>query len=340
MTACQPPEARTIWILGALRQQRDRLVVDAVDGVDLAGNQSIEPRGPVVDDRDLDAVEPAAPFLPVVAGLLERDAHARIELVQAEGASPDRLGPILEAIRHHVHMIVGQSIGQVRVRPVQRNLYLILVELLDVGDRLERARAAGFGVASMQVERVDGVVGGELLTVRELDPLAQVEDPVLSAVPRLVAFGQIRMRPAVLAPLDNAVEQAVAGVDHHRVVIGGDVDAVRGAATAEPKPEDAAFLGRLSGDGVSARQHGGNRDARGAERGGAAHELTTRNGALKQAPVPIIQFAHLAWILSTVRPSPDSDGPLSCRPSILDLASESPFCQSRVAGGEKVRVRR
>jgi hypothetical protein len=48
-------------------------VIDAVDGVDLAGDQRVEPRRAVIDDRDLDAVEMAAAFLPVVAGLLQRD---------------------------------------------------------------------------------------------------------------------------------------------------------------------------------------------------------------------------------------------------------------------------
>ena len=62
----------------------------------------------------------------------------------------DRLGPVLEAVRHHVHVIVGQCVGQVGVGRGQRNLNLVFVELLDVGDRLERACAAGLGVTAMQ----------------------------------------------------------------------------------------------------------------------------------------------------------------------------------------------
>ena len=242
--------------LGALREKRDCFMVHTIDRVDLAGDQRVEPRRAVVDDGDLDPVEPAAIRLPVVAGLLQRDAHARIEFIDAEGAGADRLRPILEAVRHDAHVIVGERVRQVGVRPVQRNLNLILVELLDVGDRLERARAAGLGVAAVQVERVDGVVGGKFLAVRELDPLAQIEDPVLRAVLRLPALGQIRMRPAVLTPLDDAVKQAVAGVDHHRVVVGGDVDAVGGAAAAKAKPQHAALLRRLVRARVGARQHG------------------------------------------------------------------------------------
>ena len=206
-------------------------------------------------------VEMAAPFLPVVAGLLERDAYARIELVEAEGAGSDRLRPILEPIRHHSDVVVGQRIGQVGVGRGERELNLVLVQLLDVGDRLQRAGAAGLGVAPVQVERVDGVVGGELLAVRELDPLAEIEDPVLRAVLRLEALGQIRMRPAVVAPFDDAVEQTRRDVDHHRVVVGRDVDAVGRAAAAEPEPEDAALRRSLGGDRVGARQHGGNREA-------------------------------------------------------------------------------
>ena len=160
---------------------------------------------------------------------------------------------------------------------------------------LQRAGPAGLGVAAVQVQRVDGVVGGELLAVRELDALAEVENPVLGAVLRLPALGQIWMRPAVLAPFDDAVEQAMADVDHHGVVVRGDVDAVGRAAAAEAEPQRAAVLRRLCGERVGARQHGGNREARGAERSGAAHELAPRDRAAKQPAVPVVQFIHLRF---------------------------------------------
>ena len=100
----------------------------------------------------------------------------------------------------------------------------------------------------MQVQRVDGVVGGEFLAVRELDAFAKIEDPVLGAVLRLEALGKRGMRLAVLAPFDDAVEEAVADVDHDGIVVRGDVDAVRRAAAAEAEPQKAAVLGRLGGD--------------------------------------------------------------------------------------------
>ena len=185
--------------LRRLGEQADRLVVDAVDCVDLARDQRVEAGRAVVDDRHVGAVQPAAALLPVVGTLLEHDPDAGIELLERERARPDGLRPVLEALRNHEDVIVGQRIGQVGVGRVERKLDLVLVELLDVGHRLHRRRAAGLGVAAVQVERVDRVVGGELLSVRELDPLSQVEDPVLGPVLRLEALGQFgdaAFRPA------------------------------------------------------------------------------------------------------------------------------------------------
>ncbi len=188
----------------------------------------------------------APPLFPVVLVLLQRNPHAGIELVEDEGAGSDRLRPVLEPVRNHEDVIVGQGVGQVRVRPVQRNLNLVFVELLDVGHRLEGARAARLGVAAMQVQRIDRVVRGEFLAVGELDAFAKVEDPVFGAVRRLEALGELGMRFAVIAPLDDAAEQPVAGVDHDRVVVGRDVDAVGRAASAKAEPEHAAILRRLA----------------------------------------------------------------------------------------------
>ena len=64
-------------------------------------------------------------------------------------------------------MIVGKGVGQVGVGRYKRDLDLVLVELLDVGDRLQRAGAARLG-APAQVQRVNRVVGGEFLAVSDL----------------------------------------------------------------------------------------------------------------------------------------------------------------------------
>ena len=55
---------------------------------------------------------------------------------------PDWLRPILEPVRHNEDVKVRECIRQVGVGRGKRNLYLVLVELLYVSDRLQRAGAA------------------------------------------------------------------------------------------------------------------------------------------------------------------------------------------------------
>src|ERR1700680_2051828 len=134
----------------------------------------------------------------------------------------------------------------------------------------------------MQVKRIDRIVRGEFLTVGEFYSLAEIEDPVLGAVLRLIALGKFRMRVAVLPPFNQTIEQAMTDVDHHGVVVGGDVGAVGRAAARQPKSQHATLARRFGGKRLGARQHGRYGEARGAEGGGAAHELAPRYGAAKQ----------------------------------------------------------
>ena len=190
-------------------------------------------------------------LLPVGPGLLHLDAHARIEAFEHEGAGADRLRPILEPVRNHQEMVVRQAVRQVSVRRAQRNPDLVIVKLLDVGDALHGGGAARFRLAAMKVERIDGVVGSERLAVRERDALAQLEDPVLRAAGRLPALGELRMRLAVHAPFGEAIPEAVIDGDHHRIVRGPEVEAVRGAAAGETELERAAGLGDVGGLGCA-----------------------------------------------------------------------------------------
>ena len=211
-----------------------------------------------------------------------RTPGSKLSSTKAPGA--DRLRPVLEAVRHHQKVIVGKAIGKVGVGGGERDLDLMVVELLDVGDALHRRGAAGFRFAPVKVERIDRVVGGEFLAVREGHALAQLEDPVLGAVGRLPALRQLRMRASVLVPFGEAVPDSVVDVDHHGIGGGAEVQAVGGAAAGKAELQRAAALGRLGGDRAGAGQQGGDREARGAERGGAAHEVAAREGAVEQAP--------------------------------------------------------
>ena len=201
------PAARRAHDLDArrLRQQGDSLVIDPVDRVHLPGDQRVEARRAVVDDGHVHAIEKAFALLPVRPDLLEPDPHAWIEVFEHERARADRLRPVLEAVRNHHEMIVGEPIGEIGVGGGERDLDLVIVELLDVGDALHRSRAARFRVATVEVEGIDRVVGREFLAVREGHALAQLEDPVLGAVGRLPALRQFRMRSSVLVPFGEAV---------------------------------------------------------------------------------------------------------------------------------------
>ena len=106
----------------------------------------------------------------------------------------------------------------------------------------------------MIVQRIDRVVGVELLAVGELDALAQVEHPLLGVLRGLEARGEVRLRLAVLAPFDEAVENAVRGVDHHGIVVAADVPAIGGAAAAEAEAQRSALLRRFGRIGVDRGQ--------------------------------------------------------------------------------------
>src|SRR6202034_2518978 len=111
--------------------------IDAVDNVDLTGDQRVQTLRAVADDGDFRGFEMAAALLPIIAvGLLEGDARARIELVEDKGAAAYRLGPIAEIGGNHQQAIVGQNAGKVRVGRVERNLDLVFIALFDVGHAL------------------------------------------------------------------------------------------------------------------------------------------------------------------------------------------------------------
>ena len=81
------PLVRTTLTVGAFITSDDGLGVEAVAGVDLAGDQRLRARRGVGDVAQLDAVEIAAARLPVVALLaLGEHAHAGLETVRASNA--------------------------------------------------------------------------------------------------------------------------------------------------------------------------------------------------------------------------------------------------------------
>ncbi len=241
-------------MLGSLRQQGHRLVVDAVDRVDLARDQRVETRGPVVDDGHVHAVQKAFALLPIRSRLLEPDPDSRIEVFEHERTGADRLRPVLEAVRNHHEMIVREAIRKIGVGSGERNLDLVVVELLDVGDVLHRGGAAGLRVAAVEVERIDRVVGIEFLAVRKGHAFAKVQDPVFGAVGRLPALRQFRMGFSVLTPFGEAIPEAVIGIDHHGIGRGAEVEAVGGAAAGEAELQHPAIFWRIGGNRVGARQ--------------------------------------------------------------------------------------
>ena len=259
--------------------------------VELSGQQRLHAGGVIVDDGDLRRFEVAAPFLPVAAAVGQDAAHAGVEHLGLVAAGSNRVGPVLEAVRHHQHVIVAEHVRQVGVRRLEHDLDLLLAHLHDVLDRLHRAgRARLRAFAAMQVDRVDDVVGVQRLAVAEGDALADVAHPFRRIVAGLERLEQLGLNLVLVVDLDQPVEDAGGDVDHHGVEIGPDIHAVGGAAAGRTDAQVAALHRRLRVAGLrqhAARQRGGD-----AERRRASHELAPAYAAVGGGQLQLFPLIH------------------------------------------------
>ena len=234
--------------------EADGLGVEPVDGVDLAGHERLGAGRGIRDVAQLDAVEPAAAGLPVVAGVLGEDAHAGLEAFQRVGAGAVGFGEVREAVGHHEDVVVRQVVGQIGVARRQGDLDLVGAELLDVLDGAEQVLRGRLGLAAMQVQRIDDVVGVERLARMEGHALADVEDPLGGAGLGFPGLEEFARSVAVLVDLDEAVPDLVAVGDRHGIRVGARIEAVRGAAALHAEAQRAALLGGVVREGGAAHR--------------------------------------------------------------------------------------
>ena len=243
--------------------QRFGLEVHPVDRVDLIGHQRVHPRRTVVDRDLFDRVEPAAVVLVVVLILGDERAHAGLEVLDLVAAGADAFGDaLLDAARRvDDDVIVRQEVGEVGVAGGEHELHLVVAELLHLLDRAHDGLGGGLGaLLGMDRQRLQHVVGVEVLAVMERHALAEVEGPGLGVGRRLPAFGELALERPVGRDLGQAVEhRAVRQHDHEAVGMRAPVPAVGGVGARDAHAQRAAVL-RLGAQRHAAEAH---------ERGGA-----------------------------------------------------------------------
>ena len=123
---------------------------------------------------------PFPPALQVTADFDAAVAHAGLVHGDLVGTRTDAcVGPVLAAVRLHDNVVVGEQVGQVGVRLLQRQHDVLAVDLdgLDALHVAERARLRL--LVRMALQRCRDVFGGDGL------PLGIMEDPLLDAPRRL-----------------------------------------------------------------------------------------------------------------------------------------------------------
>jgi hypothetical protein len=106
------------------------------------------------------------------------------------------------------NVIVAEHVGQIGVRRFEHDLDLVRIHLDHVLDRTHRAGRAGRGIAAMQVDGIDDVVGIQALAVAERDSPADIADPFLGIVARLQALQEFGLDLVLVVDLDQAVGTA------------------------------------------------------------------------------------------------------------------------------------
>ena len=221
------------------------LGIHAVDRVHLAGHQRVQARGAVVDHGEVERIEEATILAPVirVAGALH--AHAGLIAGDGERAGADRLAKIRRPFRHHAAMVIGEHGRELTVRGFQADGDLVVTGLFHVRDRREHAGRAGLGFAAMQVDRINRIIRGEGFAVVEGDTFLQVEHPFGRTGFGFPARGQTGLGGIAGAGFDQRLKEGEAAGGADRIVPGGRVQAIGGAATADAEAHGATAARRF-----------------------------------------------------------------------------------------------
>ena len=154
---------------GTALQQVDRGQVGAVDDIHLACHQRVLARRRVVDGLDLHVVEPGPVRLPVIVPPLERDAHARLMVLQHIAAGAEAGFPVQRAVLlcgHDDEVVVRGHVGEVGIARGQFEHDRVLAIRTDVRHLRQRGLGGGFGIlAPVMIERRDHIGGRQLAPV-------------------------------------------------------------------------------------------------------------------------------------------------------------------------------
>ena len=208
------------------------------------------------------SAKPSSPPCQAFGFFFQRRAHARIELAQQVAAGPVGRVQIGLAVhgRHHAEMVVGEQEWQVGVGVGHFDDDGVVAFGTHIADSGEHALGRGLGVlAAVHVDRVDHVLNGHSLSVREFDALANLEAPDLRVGAGLPAFREVRGRRAVRTDIDDAVPDGPADGNHRRVVVLGGVERVDRVGAVQAAEHVTAALGCI-GQRVSGPQGAGRRD--------------------------------------------------------------------------------
>src|SRR5690606_36326116 len=165
-----------VWI--AL-EQIDGLEVELVNGVNLTGHYGVGTRGHIIDDNNFYRIDPGCIRLPIALIARETCTHTGLKTLKDERSGADRLVEIRPALRNYEEVIIGQNVRQIGVAALQCDLYCSCIDLGNVGKFRGERTSARDGFATMQVDRIDDVIGVECLAVMEGYPLANFKGPFL-----------------------------------------------------------------------------------------------------------------------------------------------------------------
>jgi hypothetical protein len=279
--------------------------VELVGAVNLLGGQRGQPGRAVLAQVDVVDLVQVGRLAPVVVPAAQDRLAADLEIGQLEGPGADRvLGQIaallVEAAVHDRGRVVVEVLRDLQGGPVQVQTHRVVVDFLHraLGHPLGHDRIAAVvllagvdllgqggeeadvGRAGVGVEPagdvVDHIVGVELVAVRPLDALAQIEGPGLEVVRGLPTLRQIGPGDVVRSGLNHVLDDLAGDVGLLGPVEGRRIGHLLDLH-AEAQPAAAfGLLGQGLGHQVLSGElagHGIGRGRRDAKQGGRAQEI-------------------------------------------------------------------
>ena len=207
-----------VVVAGGLRDHQIRVLPQEIEGfqvgaihiVDFAGVERVGARRHVVDRERFDRIEPGPVGFEIVRVAGEGRDYARVELAEHIGPGAVARLPVDRAVlyRHDRQIVVAGKIGEIGIAAREFEHHRLRPLGFHAGDRLEQRFDIRFRTfAPMVLIGGDDIVCRHRFAVMECGTPAQLEHPLLGAVRRLEARGQIGHRIALGIDLGEAVRQ-------------------------------------------------------------------------------------------------------------------------------------